>query len=105
MTGPSRPLELLESTPTGVRLYPLVERVRGYHEQGFASKMAFRRLSCPRPAEALSRLLAFARQAEGKVMMRFSLQQQGGGEGGQGGGRGDLVLYGRAGEKTRGGVS
>ncbi|CAM9952346.1 unnamed protein product [Laminaria digitata] len=65
--GPSRPLDLLESTPAGVRLYPLVERVRGYHEQGFASRVALRRLTCPRPAEALSRLEAFARQAEGKA--------------------------------------
>lgn len=69
--GPGLPLELLESTPAGVRLYPLVERVRAYHEQGFASRVAFRRLTCPRPAEALTRLEAFARKAEGKVMRRF----------------------------------
>lgn len=97
MIGSSRPLELLESTPAGVRLYPLVERVRGYHEQGFASRVAFRRLSCPRPAEALSRLEAFARQAEGKVITRrFPLTVAGG----SGGLWGDLLLDGRAGEKT-----
>ncbi|CAN0555341.1 unnamed protein product, partial [Ectocarpus sp. 12 AP-2014] len=64
--GPSGRLELLESTHGGVHLYPLVERVRAYHDQGFASRVAFRRLRCPRPAESRARLEEFSRQVEGK---------------------------------------
>ncbi|CAB1097094.1 unnamed protein product [Ectocarpus sp. CCAP 1310/34] len=65
--GPSARLELLESTHGGVHLYPLVERVRAYHDQGFASTVAFRRLRCPRPAESRARLEVFSRQVEGKT--------------------------------------
>lgn len=65
--GHGCPLQLLESCQEGVRLYPLVERVRAYQEQGFASMVAFRRLNCPRPLEARARLEAFARLVEGKV--------------------------------------
>ncbi|CAN0534405.1 unnamed protein product, partial [Ectocarpus sp. 8 AP-2014] len=65
--GPSGRLELLESTHGGVHLYPLVERVRAYHDQGFASRVAFRRLRCPHPAESRARLEEFSRQVEGKV--------------------------------------
>ncbi|CAN0274170.1 unnamed protein product, partial [Ectocarpus sp. 13 AM-2016] len=65
--GPSGRLELLESTHGGVHLYPLVERVRAYHDQNFASRVAFRRLRCPRPAESRARLEEFSRQVEGKT--------------------------------------
>ncbi|CAN0474255.1 unnamed protein product [Ectocarpus sp. 8 AP-2014] len=65
--GPSGRLELLESTHGGVHLYPLVERVRAYHDQGFASRVAFRRLRCPHPAESRARLEEFSRQVEGKT--------------------------------------
>ncbi|CAN0043706.1 unnamed protein product, partial [Ectocarpus sp. 4 AP-2014] len=65
--GPSGRLKLLESTHGGVHLYPLVERVRAYHDQGFASRVAFRRLRCPRPAESRARLEEFSRRVEGKT--------------------------------------
>ncbi|CAM9880168.1 unnamed protein product, partial [Hapterophycus canaliculatus] len=65
--GPSGRLELLESAKGGVRLYPLVERLRAYHEQGFARRVAWRKLRCANPMEARVRLEAFARQAEGKA--------------------------------------
>ncbi|CAM9647895.1 unnamed protein product, partial [Ascophyllum nodosum] len=71
-----KPLELLESTPNGVQLNPLVERVREYQEDGFAFRVAFRRLKCPCRAEASSRLEAFARRAEGKgygIVLPFPL--------------------------------
>lgn len=65
--GSSGRLRLLESTQGGVRLYPLVERVRAYYGQGFACRVAFRRLECPDPTEARARLESFAQQVEGKV--------------------------------------
>ncbi|CAM9278948.1 unnamed protein product [Scytosiphon promiscuus] len=65
--GPSGQLELLESSKGGVRLYPLVERVRAYHDQGFARRVAWRKLRCENPTEARARLETFARQAEGKA--------------------------------------
>lgn len=64
------PLELLESAQGGVRLYPLVDRVRAYQEEGYATRVAFRKLECPNPMEARARLVEFARQAEGKVSCR-----------------------------------
>lgn len=69
--GPGQPLELLESARGGVKMYPLEERVRAYQEEGFATRVAFRRLESPRPIEARRRLAQFAREVEGKVGLVF----------------------------------
>lgn len=51
----------------GVGLYPLVARVKDYQGDGFAMRIAFRRLECPFPHTARARLADFALRVEGKV--------------------------------------